>query len=199
MTNSSPHSTQSADPFTDYRALVELATDCFAAARFCPSEAEIAEEYAIAAGEELTRVRAAFAAANAAPPSDKTNASKDAVAATAANRSPRRQRKPRSAPPDGLRTSAEAAARLGCSIKTLNGHIASGTLGYVITGHGTKRPRRMFTDGDLTAFIEAQTRKDPPCRSTASRARHSGTSISSGEVVAFTARPKQRPGAKRRK
>jgi hypothetical protein len=112
---------------------------------------------------------------------------------------PRRQRKARSAPPDGLRTSAEAAARLGCSIKTLNGHIASGTLRYVITGHGNKRPRRMFTDGDLNTFIANQTRKDSPCPSTASRARHSGTSTSTGEVIAFTARPKQRPGAKRRK
>src|SRR5262249_47210667 len=28
-------------------------------------------------------------------------------------------------PPDGLRTPAEAASKLGCSIKTLNGHIVS--------------------------------------------------------------------------
>jgi hypothetical protein len=85
------------DDFEQHEVLLAFkhrASDCFAAARFCPSEAEIAEEYAIAAGEELTRVRAAFVAANATPPSDKTNASKDAVAATAANRSPRRQRKP---------------------------------------------------------------------------------------------------------
>src|SRR5262249_39531810 len=120
MTNSSPHSTQSADPFADYRALVELATDCFAAARFCPSEAEIAEEYAIAAGEELTRVRAAFAAANAAPPSDKTNASKDAVAATAANRSSRRQRKPSIAT---LVKRAEKTGRRVTSITTPDGMI----------------------------------------------------------------------------
>src|SRR5215510_4634421 len=55
----------------------------------------------------------------------------------------RRQHPPR--PPDGLRTSAEAAAKLGCSIKTLNGHIANGDLKYVIIGHGIKRPRRYFT------------------------------------------------------
>ena len=52
-------------------------------------------------------------------------------------------------PSDGLRTPAEAAARLGCSIKTLNGHVAAGALKYVIIGHGTKRPRKMFTDADL--------------------------------------------------
>src|SRR4051794_10569450 len=39
-------------------------------------------------------------------------------------------------PPGGLRTPAEAAAKLGCSIKTLNGHVAAGALKYVIIGHG---------------------------------------------------------------
>jgi Helix-turn-helix domain len=199
MTNSFPHSTQSADPFADYRMLVELATDCFAAARLCPSEAEIGEEYAIAAGEELTRVRAAFAAANAAPSSEKTNASKDAVATTAANRSPRRQRKARSAPPDGLRTMTEAAAKLGCSIKTLKGHMASGALRYANIGHGKKRPTYRFTDADLDAFIASQTRKDSPCPPTAAPARRSGSTISGGEVVAFTALRNARPGAKPKK
>ena len=64
-----------------------------------------------------------------------------------------RQRKPRYVPPDGLHTMAEAAQRLGCSIKTLNGHVASGALGYVAIGHGKKRPRKMFTDADLDDFI----------------------------------------------
>jgi len=102
-------------------------------------------------------------------------------------------------PPDGLRTPAEAASKLGCSIKTLNGHIASGALGYVIIGHGKKRPRKMFTDGDLNAFITNQTRKDVPCPSTASRARRSSTSNSESTVIAFTAAPKPRPGAKPKK
>jgi hypothetical protein len=108
-----------------------------------------------------------------------------------------RQRPPR--PPDGLLTASEAAAKLRCSIKTLNGHVDAGDLKYVIVGHGTKRPRKMFTDPDLNQFIAAQTREAPPCPSTASRARHSGTSISSGEVVAFTARPKSPPGGKPKK
>jgi hypothetical protein len=56
----------------------------------------------------------------------------------------------------------EGAARLGCSVKTVNGHIASGALGYVVIGHGTRRPRKMLTDADLDAFIAAQTGKNVP-------------------------------------
>jgi hypothetical protein len=111
----------------------------------------------------------------------------------------RRQRKPRQPSPDGLKTAAQATAKLGCSAKTLNGHVASGALRYVIIGHGTKRPRKMFTDSDLEAFIQAQTRKDPPCRSIATRARHTGNLISAGEVIDFTAPRKPRPAAKPKK
>jgi hypothetical protein len=112
----------------------------------------------------------------------------------------KRQHKPREQHmPDGLLTQARAAARLGCSIKTLNGHVASGALRYVNTGHGEKRPRRMFTDQDINEFIAAQTRKDVSCPSIKIRARHSGTSISSGAVIAFTARQSARPGGKRKK
>jgi hypothetical protein len=108
----------------------------------------------------------------------------------------RRQRTPRQPTPDGLKPPAQAAARLGCSIKTLNGHIATGALGYVIIGHGRKRPRKMFTDADLDAFIANQTRKDVPCPSIATRAPRSGNTTSRGEVIAFSAQPKPRPGAK---
>ena len=98
--------------------------------------------------------------------------------ALARARTKRRRQRPRERVPDGHMTMAEAAAKLGCSIKTLNGHIESGVVRYVIIGHGSKRPRKMFTDSDLNAFIAAQTRKDAPCPSTASRARRTGTSIS---------------------
>jgi helix-turn-helix protein len=99
----------------------------------------------------------------------------------------RRRRAPRSPPPDGLRTPDEAARKLHCSVKTLNAHVAAGELRYVSIGKGTKRPRKMFTPSDLDEFIAHQTRKDSPaCRSIASRARHTGTSTSSGEVVAFS-------------
>jgi hypothetical protein len=103
-------------------------------------------------------------------------------------------------PPDGLRTPDEAARKLRCSVKTLNAHVAAGDLRYVIIGKGTKRPRRMFTDADLDAFIANQTRKDSPaCRSIASRVRRSGTSNSESEVIAFTAQPRPRTSAKPKK
>jgi hypothetical protein len=109
----------------------------------------------------------------------------------------RKPRKPRVAPPDGLRTEREAAAKLGCSVKTFKGHVAAGRLKYVLVGHGTKRQRRMFTDADLNEFISNQTHKDvPACPSTGTRARRTGTSTSSSEVVAFTAQPKPRPAVK---
>jgi Helix-turn-helix domain len=110
-----------------------------------------------------------------------------------------RQRKPRISTPDGLRTAAEAAARLGCSIKTLNGHVDAGDLHYVIIGQGKKRPRRMFTDSDLDAFIASRTRKDSPCPLPTSRARHTGTSISKCEVIDFAGPRKPPTGAKRKK
>src|SRR5262245_25824726 len=106
---------------------------------------------------------------------------------------------PVAAPPDGLRTPAEAARKLGCSIKTLNGHVAAGALKYVAIGHGKRRKRKMFTDADLDEFIQAQTRKDVPCPSTKTRARRTGNLTSSGEVIAFTAQPRPRPGGKRRR
>jgi hypothetical protein len=56
----------------------------------------------------------------------------------------------------------EAAARLGCSVKTLAGHIAAGALRYVVVGHGTKRRRKMRTDAELAEFIANQSRKDSP-------------------------------------
>jgi hypothetical protein len=110
-----------------------------------------------------------------------------------------RQRKPRVAPPDGLRTEREGAARLGCSIKTFKGHVKSGALKYVTIGHGTKRQRRMFTDVDLDEFIANQTRKDvPACPSTESPARRTGTTTSGAEVIGFSARRSARLTAKRK-
>ena len=100
--------------------------------------------------------------------------------------------------PDGLKTAAQAAAKLGCSVKTLNGHIASGALRYVDVGHGKKRRRIRFTDADLDAFIAAQTRKDVPCPSTRTEtaARRISTSTSKCEVIGFTGLRSRPRGAK---
>jgi Helix-turn-helix domain len=112
---------------------------------------------------------------------------------------PRRQRQHRLRPPDGLLTASEAAAKLGCSVKTLNGHVAAGVLKYVSIGHGRKRPRKMFSDADLNQFIADQTRKDAPCPSDVTRAPPTGNTIFKSEVVAFSARRSVRPGGKPRR
>jgi hypothetical protein len=110
-------------------------------------------------------------------------------------------RKLRLPPSDGLKSAAQAAAKLGCSIKTLNGHVASGALRYVDIGHGKRRPRRMFTDADLDEFIANQSRKDVPCPSTRTEtaARRISTSTSKCEVIGFTARRDARRGVKPKK
>ena len=99
-------------------------------------------------------------------------------------------------PPDGLRTPTEAARKLRCSVKTLDGHVASGAIGYVIVGHGKKRQRKMFTDDDINAFIQAQTRKESPCPSDATRGRRSGSTISKSNVTAFSEAQRRRRAAK---
>jgi hypothetical protein len=112
----------------------------------------------------------------------------------------RRHRQRPLRPPDGLLTASEAAVKLRCSIKTLNGYVAAGALKYVPIGHGKKRPRKMFTDADLDQFIAAQTRKDvPACPSSARSARRTGITTSNGEVIGFTARRNARLGVKRKR
>ena len=104
-------------------------------------------------------------------------------------------------PPDGLRTPREAARKLHCSVKTLNGHVASGALRYVIIGHGMKRPRRMFADADINDFIAAQTRKVTPCPSTrtGTAVRRSSISTSKSTVIGFMeARSKRRDAKPKR-
>jgi hypothetical protein len=206
---------------TDIAVKLRVAADCFGCARFVPSEAELGIELtkeALDALEADLGVRADGVRHVLADPANYdlyqlapwldglanrlTQADNRVLQGISLERpkvQPRRQRKPRHPTPDGLKTAAQAAAKLGCSIKTLNGHIASGALRYVIIGHGTKRPRKMFTDADLDAFITAQTRKDSPCPFTASRVRRSSTSNSASEVIAFTDQPKPRPGGTRKR
>ena len=107
-------------------------------------------------------------------------------------------RKPtvRARPPDGLRMKIEAAAKLGCSVKALDGYIKAGALRYVPLGHGTKRVRKMLADTDLNEFITNQTRKDSPCPSAATRARRSGSTDSKSEIVSFSEVQRGRRSAK---
>jgi hypothetical protein len=106
-----------------------------------------------------------------------------------------------SPPPDGLRTPAEAARKLRCSVKTLNAHVAAGALRYVDIGRGRKRARKMFTDSDLNEFIANQSRKDVPCPSTRTETvvRRISISTSKCEVIGFTARRNARRAAKPKK
>jgi excisionase family DNA binding protein len=100
-------------------------------------------------------------------------------------------------PVNALRTPREAAARLRCSVKTLHEHVAAGRLRYVAIGQGRKRPRKMFTDSDLDAFIENSTRKEVNCLSTRTTSGPVSTAtISKSTVIAFSARPKRQPNVK---
>src|SRR5262252_9495285 len=113
----------------------------------------------------------------------------------------RKAKPPPPPPPDGLRTPAEAARKLRCSVKTLRAHVAAGDLRYVTIGQGKKRPRIRFTDADLDEFIANRTRKDAPCPSTRTRTvdRLISTTTSKCEVIGFTARRNARRAAKPKK
>ena len=98
--------------------------------------------------------------------------------------------------PPGLLTRPEAAARLHCSVKIIDQHVAAGALRYVAIGRSKKHPRRMFAESDLEAFVHRQTREEQPlpCPSTNPNVRRIGRSTSRSPVIAFTARRKQQPG-----
>jgi hypothetical protein len=113
------------------------------------------------------------------------NSTKPETDAVSAPKRRLRRRKPRQPPPDGLKTGAQAAAKLGCSIKTLDGYVKMGALRYVAIGHGKRRQRKMFTDADLNELIQAQTRKATPCPSSGSGTRRTGISTSKSKVIGF--------------
>ena len=129
---------------------------------------------------------------------DKAIQAHGAIEALLSVRGHRQVAPPRHPPPDGLKTAAQAAAKLGCSIKTLNAHVSSGALKYVSIGHGKRRTRKMFADSDLNEFIATQTRQENPCPSTADHARRTGTSISGAEVIDFR-NPRRPPTSVKRK
>jgi excisionase family DNA binding protein len=114
---------------------------------------------------------------------------------------PKRSRQPVVTDPEPLLlTPAQAARRLGMSVKTLRAHVRTGDIRYVNVGRGKERERIMFAPHDLEGFIAAHTQtKAPPCPSSSPKARRTTTSTSSGEVVAFTARRNGRTGAKRKR
>jgi hypothetical protein len=177
---------------------LHIAADYLAAARFCLSEVDAAREYAALAMADLPAdIRVQVKRAMASRDFHWLDTIASALQPPKDNRKFRLSR-PRPHIPDGLRTPAQAAARLGCSEKTLKGYVAAGAIGYVVIGHGSKRPRKMFSDSDLDAFIAEQTRKDSPCPSTPTSVRRIGVSTSRSKVIAFSAVPRPRPGGKRK-
>jgi hypothetical protein len=95
---------------------------------------------------------------------------------------------------------APAAARLlGMDIKTLQRHVAAGTLSCRIkslpgrSGGKSKKPRchRVFSRGDITGFLSAIV-EETSCPSTAPGAAPISPSISRSRVIDFPARPGSR-------
>ena len=209
----------------DIIVALDEATGSLALARFLPSEAQSGAECALQALEGLPEdIRSRFAgcidfaratasaivADSLSPPpwnnremllrceelAGALNTLYDQIRPVPLQRESRRQHQPRNPPPDGLKTAAEAAAKLGCSVKTLNAHVDAGELHYVSIGKGKKRQRKMFTDADLDEFVLAQTRKATPCPSAATRARRSGSTDSKSEIVSFSEVQRRRRSAK---
>jgi excisionase family DNA binding protein len=117
----------------------------------------------------------------------------------------KRTRRPPQRSSEGLLTIKQAAAALGCSERTLGGHVREGSIRYVDVGRGKQRRALRFAPEDIEAF-KAQHR-GTSCRSP-SEAK-SGTSSLSTEVVDFAAlraalrggrpKPSSAPSGKRRR
>jgi hypothetical protein len=162
------------------------------------AEAEAAYEAVLAAHSPSlkSKLKSLLNSDSKSEPENFSNSDSKSEFATVAKSDLPRHRQPRISPPDGLKTAAQAAAKLGCSTKTLDGYVKAGAIGYVIVGHGKKRPRRMFTDADINAFIQAQTRKETPCPSDATHGRRSGNTDFRSTVVSFSALQKRPRDAK---
>ena len=86
-----------------------------------------------------------------------------------------------------LLSTKEAAEALKISVKTLRGHVRDGAIRYIVTGRGKKRPGIAFAQSDLEEFEERQRRRSaPPCQSGKTNVQDSTSTISGGEVIAFS-------------
>ena len=99
-----------------------------------------------------------------------------------------------------LRTPRETAEQLHVTTDQLRGFVNDGEIRYVNVGRGKKRERMMFKPADIEEFVERRTkRKVFTCLSTNLKSPHSTGTISSAEVVGFTARRNERRNAKPKK
>ena len=94
---------------------------------------------------------------------------------------------------------SEAAAKLRCSIKTLNGHVAGGRSNTSSSATARSARARCSPTPISTNSLPLKPERILRVRSIATRARHTGTSTSKSKVIAFTAVPRPRPGGKRKK
>ncbi|MGY2986484.1 MULTISPECIES: helix-turn-helix domain-containing protein [unclassified Bradyrhizobium] len=63
--------------------------------------------------------------------------------------------------PHQLLTPQEAAERLAITVEQLHDLVHDGEIAYIAVGRGSKRPRRRFTEQDLSDFIEQRRRREP--------------------------------------
>lgn len=90
-----------------------------------------------------------------------------------------------------LMNAAEAAGKLGMSVKTLMGHVHAGRLRFINIG-SAKRKSYRFTPKNLRTFIENQKEREvPKCQSFPTK-KASIKSTSSFGVTGFSAM--QKPG-----
>ena len=99
-----------------------------------------------------------------------------------------------------LMSPADAAKALDISPRALREHVKDGTITFVITGRGKKRPRIKFGARDLEEFEEdRRLRNAPPgsepCQSIGPSTRGSTSTTSNSNVVAFTALRARRTSA----
>ncbi|QRY69288.1 helix-turn-helix domain-containing protein [Ensifer sp. PDNC004] len=89
-----------------------------------------------------------------------------------------------------LMTTAQVAARLSISTKTLLLHVRDGEIGCVNIGTGLRKHRR-FALSQIAEFISnRQTREIPPCLSINLKQALSTTTTSGSTAIAFTELPR---------
>src|SRR4051794_32927192 len=86
-----------------------------------------------------------------------------------------------------LLTHPETAQRLGITEEQLTAFVQDGEIAYINVGRGKKRPRRRYTEQDISEFLERRRRREA-CLSIATSVRLTTSSISRSTVIGFMAR-----------
>src|SRR4051812_34280885 len=86
-----------------------------------------------------------------------------------------------------LLTHHDTARRLGITKEQLTAFVQDGEIAYINVGRGKKRPRRRYTEQDISEFLERRRRREA-CLSIATSERRTTSSISRSTVIGFMAR-----------